>query len=64
MVRAFRVELGTSPGTSSRVAEQLGYGIESVRAWVRQADIEDGVKAGVTTDEQARMKELEQENRE
>ena len=64
MVRTLRVELSTSQGTTSRVAEQLGYGVESVRAWVRQADIDDSVKAGVTTDEQARMKALEQENRE
>ena len=40
-------------------AEQLGYGVESVRASVRQADIDDGVKAGITTDEQARMREFE-----
>ncbi len=64
MVRTLRVELGTSQGTASRVAEQLGYGVESVRAWVRQADIDDGVQSGVTTDDQARMRELEQEVRE
>ena len=64
MVRTLRAELGTSQGTTSRVAEQLGYGVESVRSWVRQADIDDGVKAGVRTDEQTRMRELEQEVRE
>ncbi len=64
MVRTLRAELGTSQGTVKCVAEQLGYGVESVRSWVRQADIDDGVKAGVTTDEQTRLKELEQENRE
>ena len=64
MVRALRAELGTEQGTVSRVARQLGYGVESVRAWVRQADIDDGVKSGITTDEQARMRALEQENRE
>lgn len=64
MVRTLRAELGTSQGTVKRVAEQLGSGVESVRSWVRQADIDDGVKAGVTTDEQTRLKELEQENRE
>lgn len=47
-----------------RVAEQLGYGVESVRSWVCQADIDDGVKSGVTTVEQARFKQLEQESRE
>ena len=64
MVRTLRAELGTSQGTTSRVAEQLGYGFESVRSWVPQADIDDGVKAGVRTDEQTRMRELEQEVRE
>jgi transposase len=39
MVRTLRSELGTEQGTVSRVARQLGYGVESVRSWVRQADI-------------------------
>ena len=43
MVRTLRAELGTEHGTVQRVAEQLGYGVESVRPWVRQADIDDGV---------------------
>ena len=64
MVRALRAELGTEHGTVHRVARQLGYGIESVRAWVRQADIDDGYTPGVSTSEAQRIKELEQENRE
>jgi transposase len=47
-----------------RVAQQLGYGVESVRSWVKQADVDDGVRAGVSTSESERVKELEQENRE
>jgi transposase len=31
MVRQLRKELGTSQGTVQRVADQLGYGVESVR---------------------------------
>ena len=46
MVRTLRAELGTEHGTVQRVAEQLGYGVESVRTWVRQADIDDGATAG------------------
>src|ERR1700750_2521061 len=64
MVRALRAELGTEQGTVSRVARQLGYGVESVRSWVRQADIDDGYAPGVSTAESARIKALEQENRE
>lgn len=64
LVRQLRAELGTEHGTIKRVAAQLGYGTESVRAWVRQADIDDGAKPGVSTEEAERVKRLEQENRE
>ena len=64
MVRALRAELGTSQGTVKRVATQLGYGVESVRSWVRQSEIDRGETPGTTSDETARVKELEQENRE
>jgi transposase len=37
---------------------------ESVAAWVRQADIDEGVSDCVTTEFQDRLNALEQENRE
>jgi len=40
MVRTLRAELGTEHGTVQSVAAQFGYGTESVRSWVRQADID------------------------
>jgi transposase-like protein len=64
MVRTLRAELGTEHGTIQRVAGQLGYGVESVRSWVRQADIDDGYTPGVSTTDARRIRELEQENRE
>ncbi len=64
MVRALRAELGSGHGTVQRVAAQLGYGIESVRSWVAQADIDDGHTPGVSSQDHARIKALEQENRE
>ena len=57
LVRQLRRELGTSHGTIQRVAEQLGYGTESVRSWVRQADIDDGEASGVTTVDAERMRQ-------
>jgi transposase-like protein len=63
-VRQLRKELGTEHGTVKRVAEQLGIGTESLRAWVKQADVDAGVAAGTSTADAARIKELEQENRE
>lgn len=64
LVRQLRKELGTDQGVVARVARQLGYGVESVRSWVRQADIDEGERPGTTTADAERMKELEQENRE
>ncbi len=64
MVRTLRAELGTDHGTVHRVATQLGYGAGSVRMWVKQADIDAGTVAGVTTVEARRVRELEQEVRE
>jgi transposase len=64
LVRQLRKELGTSHGTVQRVAGQIGCGVESLRTWVKQADIDDGAESGVTTAEARRIRELEQENRE
>ena len=64
MVRTLRAETGSEHGTVKRVADQLGYGVESVRLWVRQADIDDGHAPGVSTDQATRVRELEQEVRE
>ena len=64
MVMALREELGTSAGTVTRVARQLGYGVETVRKWVAQAEIDAGTRAGVCSAESAELKRLRQENRE
>ena len=64
LVRALRAELGTDHGTVNRVAHPLGYGVESVRKWVRQADLDDGAVPGTSSSERARITVLEQENRE
>ena len=57
-------EEGRDHGSVQRIADQLGYGVESVRQWVKQADIDAGEKAGLSTEDRARMRELEAENRE
>lgn len=64
MVRTLRAQLGGEHGTVKRVAAQLGYAVESVRSWVRQADIDDGRAPGTTRTEVARIRDLEQEERE
>ena len=59
LVRQLRKELGSEHGTVLRIAKQIGYGVESVRKWVEDADARDGV-AGPDSQ---RVRQLEAENR-
>jgi transposase len=64
MVHQTIAESGERAGAVSRVARQLGVGPESLRHWVRQAEIDNGQQPGMTTAEQRRIAELEREVRE
>jgi transposase len=64
LVRQLRKELGTEHGTIQRVASQLGIGVESVRLWVKQADVDEGLRSGTTTADAAELKSLRQEVKE
>jgi transposase len=57
LVRQLAAETGKDAGAISRVAHQLGFGAESVRQWVRQADIDEGRRPGVTSSEAARIRD-------
>ena len=46
------------------IAPKVGVGVESLRRWVKQAQVDAGVAPGSTSSERARIKELERENRE
>jgi transposase len=48
--------------TIRSVAEKLGCTTEALRRWVRQAERDAGQRPGLTTDERARLKQLEREN--
>src|SRR5919199_3042205 len=63
MVHEAIAESGERVGAVTRVARQLGIGPESLRNWVKQAEIDSGKRPGTTTAEQRRIAELERENR-
>lgn len=46
------------------VARRLGFGAESLRRWVRQAQVDAGEREGLSTSESERVRRLERENRE
>lgn len=54
----------TRAGALRRIGEQLGINPETLRNWVQQAEIDAGDRPGVTTDDTARIAELEREVRE
>lgn len=55
---------GERHGVVTRVAQQLGVGPESLRQWVKQAEVDSGRRAGTTTEDKLRIAQLERENRE
>ena len=46
------------------IAGKFGMTAETLRKWVRRAEIDDGLRPGLTTEERERLKALERENRE
>jgi transposase len=46
------------------ISAKLGMTSETLRRWVRQDEIDEGRRAGLSTDERERLNELERENRE
>ena len=46
------------------IAEKIGCSSESLRKWLRQTEVDSGRRGGLTSDEQARVKDLEREVRE
>lgn len=49
--------------TAASVARDLDLTETAVRQWVRQADIDDGRRDGLTSDERAELARLRRENR-
>jgi len=54
---------GRSFGVITRIARQLGIGLESLRLWVRQAEVDGGQRPGTTTSDAERIAALERDFR-
>lgn len=64
MVFEIRQESGQQQGVIARVADKLGINRETLRNWIKQAEIDGGHRPGTSTVDGKRIAELERENRE
>ena len=65
MVAEVRPEYPSDWPAICAVAEKLGIGTaETLRKWVRQAEVDAGARPGVTTEESAEIRRLKRENAE
>ena len=64
MVLEIRARDGKGQGEIARVGRQLGVHPEALRGWVKQAEIDGGLRPGTATEDARRIAELEREVRE
>ena len=57
-------EHGSQWATIRLIAEKIGCSAETLRKWFQQAERDEGLRPGLTSDERDRLKELEREVRE
>ena len=57
-------QTGERHGVIARIARKLDIGDQTLRTWVRQAEIDAGTRGGLSSSEREHMADLERENRE
>jgi transposase len=64
MVFDHRGEYGSEWEAIVSISAKIGCSAETLRKWIRRVEVDTGRRDGITSDERARIKELERENRE
>jgi transposase len=57
-------DAGSITAACRRIGEQLGINSDTLRGWVKQAQVDAGQRPGTTSSEVARIRQLERENAE
>lgn len=61
MVLDRREDYKSEWATVTAISRLLGMSPETLRGWVRRAQVDQGTRPGLTTDERSRLKALERE---
>jgi transposase len=64
LVREHAGEYPSEYAAITAVAGRLGMTAETLRKWIRQAEVDEGEAPGVTSSESAEIRELRRKNRE
>jgi transposase len=64
LVEEHRGEYASEWAAMQSIAGKIGCTAETLRSWVRRAEVDAGRRPGLTSDERAKLKLLERENRE
>ena len=64
MVQQHRGEYPSLWAAIESIAPKIGCVPKTLNEWIKRDEIDNGMRAGVTTTDQQRLKELERENRE
>ena len=64
MVLEHQHEYASQWAAITSIAGKFGPTSETLRSWVRRAEIDEGRRPGLTSDARTRLRELERENRE
>ena len=64
LVREHRNDYGSEWAAMRAIAGRLGMSAETLRKWVRQAEVDAGEAAGISSQEKQELRELRRKNRE
>lgn len=64
LVLEHQEEHGSQWSAIRSIAGKIGCTSETLRKWVRRAELDQGIRAGLTSTDRERLKTLERENRE
>jgi transposase len=64
MVLEQQIEHASQWAAIQSISSKIGCTHETLRRWVRRAEVDQGIRRGMTRDERERLKQLERENKE